>query len=119
MVRLNLLLLAVLTACALGMVTAQHNARKLFVQLQDEQERARALEVEYGQLQLEASTWAMHTRVERIARQSLRMRQPDATRIQVVQREAPAPGATPGTTPGTNPGTKPGAAAGTGAGAAQ
>ena len=41
MVRLNLLLLALLTACALGLVTSQHKARKLFVELEQEQERAR------------------------------------------------------------------------------
>lgn len=93
MVRLNLLLLALLTACALGLVTSQHKARKLFVELEQEQEHARGLEVEYGQLQLEASTWAMHTRVERIASRALRMRAPDAKRIQIVPRAAPAEGA--------------------------
>jgi cell division protein FtsL len=93
MVRLNLLLLALLTACALGLVTSQHKARKLFVELEEQQERARGLEVEYGQLQLEASTWAMHTRVERIASQALRMRAPDAKHIQIVPHEALAEGA--------------------------
>jgi cell division protein FtsL len=93
MVRLNLLLLALLTVCALGLVTSQHKARKLFVDLQEEQERSRSLEVEYGQLQLEASTWAMHTRVERIASRALRMRAPDAGRIQIVQRGSASEGA--------------------------
>ena len=93
MVRLNLLLLALLTVCALGLVTSQHKARKLFVELEEEQERARSLEIEFGQLQLEASTWAMHTRVERIATRALRMRTPDAKHIQIVPREAQAEGA--------------------------
>jgi len=88
MARLNLLLLAVLTACALGLVTSQHKARSLFVELEQKQERARSLEVEYGQLQLEASTWARHSRVERIAGQALHMRVPEAERIQVVTRNA-------------------------------
>ena len=92
MARLNLLLLALLTACALGLVTSQHKARKLFVELEEAQERARGLEVEYGQLQLEASTWAMHTRVERIASRALRMRLPDAKRFQIVPRSASAEG---------------------------
>lgn len=87
MVRLNFLLLAVLTACALGLVTSQHQARKLFAELEQEQERARQLEVEYGQLQLEASTWAMHARVERVAHQRLRMRAPDAKHLQIVQQQ--------------------------------
>jgi len=84
MVRLNLLLLTVLIACALGLVSSQHQARKLFISLEQEGERARQLEIEFGQLQLEQSTWAMHARIEKIAAQTLRMRAPDARRIQVV-----------------------------------
>ena len=84
MVRLNLLLLAALTACALGLVTSQHQARKLYVELQKEQEAAQQIEVEWGQLQLEQSTWATHARVEKLAVQSLGMRVPPASRIQVV-----------------------------------
>ena len=88
--RFNFVLLAVLIACALGLVTSQHQSRKLYVELQREQERAKQFEVEWGQLQLEASTWATHARVEKFAVQSLGMRVPPASRIQVV-----APGGKP------------------------
>jgi cell division protein FtsL len=91
MLRVTLLLLAVLVACALGLVTSQHKARKLFAELEAEQERARALDIEYGQLQLEASTWSTHSRIERIASQRLRMRHPDPARVQPVQPPAGAP----------------------------
>ncbi len=84
MTRLCLILLAVLILCAIGLVSSQHQARKLFISLEEENERARQLEVEFGQLQLEQSTWAMHSRIEKIATQSLRMRVPDARRIQLV-----------------------------------
>lgn len=84
MARLNLILLLVLTACALGLVTSQHKARKLFAELERQQEHAKQLDVEWGQLQLEQSTWALHARVERIARERLRMSVPDARRTQVV-----------------------------------
>ena len=87
MVRLSLLLLAVLTACALGLVTSQHQARRLFGELEQEQERSQQLGVEYGQLQLEASTWAVHARVERIASRQLHMRVPQANRLQIVRPE--------------------------------
>jgi cell division protein FtsL len=90
MTRLNLLLIVVLTACALGLVTSQHQARKLFGELEQEQERSRQLGVEYGQLQLEASTWAVHTRVERIAGRQLHMRIPDAKRLQIVRPQEAA-----------------------------
>lgn len=89
MLRLNLLLLAVLAACALALVTSQHQARKLYVELQKEQELAQQLEVEWGQLQLEASTWATHARVERLATRALGMRVPPASRVQVVPAAVP------------------------------
>jgi cell division protein FtsL len=82
--RFSFLLLAALIACALGLVTSQHQSRKLYIELQKEQELAKQLEVEWGQLQLEASTWATHARVEKFAIQSLGMRVPPASRIQVV-----------------------------------
>ena len=64
MTRLNLLLLAILIACALSVVTSQHKARKLFIELQKAQKSAKQLDVEWGRLQLEQSTWAMHSRIE-------------------------------------------------------
>ena len=93
--RVNLVLLAVLIACALAVVSSQHKARKLYVELQQEQELEKRYEVEWGQLQLEQSTWAMHARIEKIATQQLRMRAPTAARIQVVAPPpvAPEPGA--------------------------
>ena len=84
MLRLALVLLAALIACALALVTSQHQARKLYVELQKEQERAKQFEIEWDQLQLEQSTWATPARVERLATQALGMRVPPSSRIQVV-----------------------------------
>jgi cell division protein FtsL len=89
--KLNLLLLLVLVVCALGLVTSQHKARKLFSEYEREQERSRALEVEYGQLQLEASTWGLHSRVEKIATGRLGMRAPDPRRVRMVEPPQPTP----------------------------
>lgn len=80
MVRLNVLLLLAVVFCSLGVVTAQHKARKLFQNLDLEQERARQLEVEFGQLQLELSTWGTAPRIEKIAREKLKMRTPELDR---------------------------------------
>lgn len=88
MLRINLLLLAALIGCALALVTSQHQARKLYVELQKEQDLAKALEVEWDQLQLEASTWATHARVEKFATRSLGMRVPPPARVQVVPARA-------------------------------
>lgn len=77
MLRLNLFLTLIVMFCALALVTAQHRSRKLFQAIDVEQEHSRALEVEFGQLQIEQSTWAVHTRIERVAVDRLRMRRPD------------------------------------------
>lgn len=78
MLRFNMILLLIAVVCALGAVTSQHRARKLFQALEAEQERVRQLDIEYGQLQLEMSTWANHPRIEKIARDRLHMVSPDA-----------------------------------------
>jgi len=83
-VKLNLLLLATLVFCALSLVTSRHQARKLFVELEREQKLARIYDVEFGQLQLEQSTWAMPARIEKIAREQLKMQLPGPGRIQVM-----------------------------------
>jgi len=84
----NLLLLAVLVACALSLVTSRHQARKLFVELEREQAKAHGYETEYGQLQLEQSTWSMPVRVEKIAREQLKMQIPGPGRVESISSGA-------------------------------
>ncbi|MEO5701807.1 MAG: cell division protein FtsL [Casimicrobiaceae bacterium] len=94
MVRFNLGLLAVLVLCALSLVTSRHQARQRFVDLERVQTQAHAYEVEFGQLQLEQSTWGTPARIEKIAREQLRMQLPGAGRVEVVDtrlREGAAP----------------------------
>ncbi|MFN3396977.1 MAG: cell division protein FtsL [Sulfurimicrobium sp.] len=95
MVKLNLLLMVIAVFCAMGVVTSQHKARKMFVDLQQEESLAKQMEVEWGQLQLEQSTWAMHARIEKIATSYLRMKVPDPAKTQVITLQAPAHGAHP------------------------
>lgn len=94
MIRLNLLLVLVAVFCAIGVVTAQHKARKLFTELQQEQALASQMDVEWGQLQLEQSTWAMHARIEKIASGSLEMQVPVSNQVQVVSALPDPVGAT-------------------------
>ncbi len=70
---------------ALAAVSTNHRARKLVTEYEREQQRMRALEVEWGQLQLEQSTWATHARIEQIAREKLGMRSPKAGQIVAVE----------------------------------
>ena len=82
---LCIVLLCVLVGCALSLVTSRHEARRLTVELSREQQRARQFDVEYGQLSLEQSTWGMPARVEKIARETLRMQLPAPARVEVVE----------------------------------
>ncbi len=79
--RLNLVLSAALMACALMLVTAQYQARRLFIELERAQSAARQLEVEWAQLQLEQSTLGKHARIESNAARELNMMRiaPDRT----------------------------------------
>jgi cell division protein FtsL len=84
MTRVNFILLAALVACALSVVTSQHRARKLFIALQQQQEQSHALDVEWGQLQLEQRTWATPSRIEKVAHEQMRMRVPESARTRVL-----------------------------------
>ena len=84
MTRVNIVLLFALIACALSLVTSRHQARQVFVELERAQAEARGYETEYGQLQLEQSTWGMPARVEKIAREQLRMQLPSAARTEII-----------------------------------
>jgi cell division protein FtsL len=95
MTRLNLILFFALMFSALGLVNAQHKARKLYIELEHMSEAEKQFKQEYGQLQLEQSTWAMHSRIEQVATQQLQMQVPDAKRIQVVTIADVAPSLQP------------------------
>jgi cell division protein FtsL len=76
MARYHFVLLLIAVVSALSAVNSNHRARKLFIELEAEQKRMRDLDVEWGQLQLEQSTWASHARIEKIARDKLGMKAP-------------------------------------------
>jgi cell division protein FtsL len=86
-IKLNLILLCLTILCALSVVTSQHKARKYFVALQSEKDKAQQMEVEWGQLQLEQSTLALPGRVEKIASRQLQMQMPQGKQIQFVRIE--------------------------------
>lgn len=70
---------------AVAVVQTKHASRGLFVELQQlERERDR-LNTEWGRLRLEQGTWATHGRVERLARESLDLREPPPAEIVVMR----------------------------------
>lgn len=81
---LNLVLVAALLTSAVATVYVQHHRRMQFVELRKlERERDR-LQVEWGQLKLEQSTWATHERIERLALEKLDMHMPPAADVVLV-----------------------------------
>ncbi|MEO8137779.1 MAG: cell division protein FtsL [Betaproteobacteria bacterium] len=88
MVRLNLLLLALVVASSLGLVASQHQARKLYSELQVEQAAAKRFEEEISRLQIEQSFWSTPTRIEKVARERLGMRLPDAAHTRMLGSDA-------------------------------
>ncbi|MBL8444306.1 MAG: cell division protein FtsL [Zoogloeaceae bacterium] len=85
MIRMDAFMLMIVVASALGVVASQHQARKTYVALEREQTRTHELEVEWGQLQLEQSTWATLARVERIARTRLELVEPRPGQMIVIE----------------------------------
>jgi cell division protein FtsL len=82
--RLNLFLLSIAITCALSVITSQHKARKLYGELQKQDQEAKQLEVEWGRLLLEQSTWAMHSRVEQEATRRIGMQVLPPNRTKVI-----------------------------------
>jgi cell division protein FtsL len=72
-------------ASALGVVSGKQEARNRFSDLQKLTTQRDDLDIAWGQLQIEQSTWATHGRVERVARDDLGMVTPQASELRIVQ----------------------------------
>ena len=68
----SILLLAVI-ASAVAVVWTHHVRRSLFAELDEVEARRDRLQVEWGRLQIEQSTWAASDRIERVAAQKLNL----------------------------------------------
>ena len=71
--RLNLVVAILLMLSAISLVSSRYQARQLFVELEQVRTTARALEVDWRQLQLERAELARNARIDRIARDQLQM----------------------------------------------
>lgn len=79
--RLNAVLALVLVVCALAVIQSQHRARTYFVELERLKKEARALDEQWGQLQLEQGTWVNPARIDTLARTRLGLVPPPPERI--------------------------------------
>lgn len=82
---LTMLLSLLVFGSALAVVYTKHLSRNLFVELEQAQQTRDELQVEWGQLQLERSTWASHDRVRQLARTRLQLYTPPADSIVLVR----------------------------------
>ncbi|RLA34033.1 MAG: cell division protein FtsL [Gammaproteobacteria bacterium] len=72
---------------ALALIYSKHESRKLFVELEQLTAERDELNIEWGQLQIEQSTWATHARIERVAQEELSLARPESTEIYVIERQ--------------------------------
>ena len=83
---LVLVFAAVCVMSAMALVYTKHEARKLFVELEALSQERDDLNIEWGQLQIEQSTWATHARIEQVALDRLSLVRPESTEIFVIER---------------------------------
>ena len=68
------------------MIYTKHESRKLFVELEALTTERDELNIEWGQLQIEQSTWATHARIERVATEEMSLVRPKPTEIYIIER---------------------------------
>lgn len=71
---------------AIALVFTKHESRKLFVELEQLSGERDELNIEWGQLQIEQSTWATHSRIEQVATGKLKLSRPETEEIYVIER---------------------------------
>lgn len=86
-VLLTMVFAAVCVISALALIYTKHESRKLFVALEQLTTERDELNIEWGQLQIEQSTWATHARIERVALEELSLARPKSTEIYVIERQ--------------------------------
>lgn len=86
-VLLVLVFALVCVVSAMALVYTKHEARKLFIDLEQLTAARDELNIEWGRLQIEQSTWATHARIERVAAEELALSRPLPGEIYVIERQ--------------------------------
>ncbi len=73
MLRLNILLVVVLLGSCVWLIRSSHESRRLVYELEKSQSAARELQIEFERLELDKRAQATPLRVEKLAREKLRM----------------------------------------------
>ena len=86
-VLLTVIFAVVCVLSALAVIYTKHESRKLFVELEQLTTERDRLNIEWGQLQIEQSTWATHARIEQLAADEFALTRPAATEMYVIERQ--------------------------------
>ena len=86
-VVLMVVMIAICFLSALALIYTKHESRKLFIELEQLTSERDELNIEWGQLQIEQSTWATHARIEKVAIEELSLARPATTEIFVIERQ--------------------------------
>jgi cell division protein FtsL len=83
---LTIIFALVCVMSALAIVYTKHESRRLFIELEALNSERDKLNIEWGQLQIEQSTWATHARIERVAAEDLSLSRPKPTEVYVIEK---------------------------------
>jgi len=84
-VLLTMVFAAVCVIVAMATIYTKHEARMLFIELQLLTTERDELNIEWGQLQIEQSTWATPARIEQVAAEELSLLRPDSKEIYFIE----------------------------------
>lgn len=74
-------MLIALLVSAMAVIGSKYQSRSLFIAIQTEEIRLDDYEIEWGQLQLELTTLTEENRVERVAKEQLKLKMPVREKI--------------------------------------
>jgi cell division protein FtsL len=74
----------VVVASGVALVAAKHESRRLFAELEELKREKDRLQIDWGRLQIEQSTWATHARIESLAREKLALGEPNDDQVVIV-----------------------------------
>ncbi|MCK5189237.1 MAG: cell division protein FtsL [Methylococcales bacterium] len=74
-------LVVMFVTSALAVIISKYQSRLVFIEIQKQEKMLDDSEVEWGQLQLELTTLTEENRVERVAKEKLKLRMPQRDKI--------------------------------------
>ncbi len=83
--RFDFLLIIVLAGLVvystINLIVVRHQNRLAFIELQKAQQQRDQLNLEWSQLLIEQSTWSQQDRIEQVAKEKLKMIEPEITEL--------------------------------------